>query len=68
MPELVIPADDHVITKREAARIAGISQATFDRRVKSGEGPRIVRMSARRIGVRIRDLKSWIEANTTSAA
>jgi predicted DNA-binding transcriptional regulator AlpA len=65
MLEFAIPADDHVITKREAAKISGISECTLDRRIKAGDGPRVVRLSARRVGIRVRDLKVWIEANAS---
>jgi predicted DNA-binding transcriptional regulator AlpA len=46
---------------RETAAAAGISIATLRRRVADGTGPVIVRMSARRIGVRDSDFVAWLD-------
>ena len=64
MSEFEIPIEDRVITQREAAEVIGISLPTLRRRVRAGDGPPIVRLSERRIGYRLRDLRSWIDANT----
>jgi hypothetical protein len=40
----------------------GFSPATGRRLVASGKGPRITRLSERRIGVRERDHLSWLDA------
>ena len=62
-----IDPDDRVITLNEAAQVSCLSIATLRRRLAEGAGPRIVRMSERRVGVRVRDLRAWIEANTSPA-
>jgi excisionase family DNA binding protein len=53
-----------VRSMREAASLAGISIATLYRAIANGEGPRTVRMSPRRRGIRERDLEAWLEART----
>lgn len=53
--------DMRVVDLPECARIAGVSLSTFRRRIDAGDGPPLVRMSPRRIGVRAVDLKRWIE-------
>lgn len=55
-------ADERVISLKDAARIAGLSTPTLRRAIKRGKGPRVVRPSPRRIGVRIGDLRAWLEA------
>jgi len=61
----IVPADDRVVSLPETARAAGISIATLRRRIADGSGPRLVRVSERRVGVRIRDLKAWLDARTS---
>jgi predicted DNA-binding transcriptional regulator AlpA len=62
--ELIIPVDDRVISYPEAAKSAGISECTLRRRINAGTGPRTVRLSARRVGIRVRDFRTWLESNT----
>lgn len=58
-------ADSQVIDCVSAAKVAGVSLVTFRRLIARGDGPRVVRVSPRRIGVRIADLRAWIEARTS---
>jgi predicted DNA-binding transcriptional regulator AlpA len=46
---------------REAAAAAGISLATLRRRIADGTGPRVVRVSVRRVGIRDRDFAAWLD-------
>jgi hypothetical protein len=46
----------------------GVSPATGRRLLSSGEGPRITRLSERRIGVRERDHRAWLDARSETAA
>jgi predicted DNA-binding transcriptional regulator AlpA len=64
----VVPFEDQVITELEAAERCGISRDTLRRRIKAGNGPKRLRLSARRVGYRLRDLYSWLEAQTEGAA
>lgn len=56
--------DDKVIDLTMFSAMAGVSIATTRRLLKNGQGPRLVRMSARRVGVRVRDARHWIEHRT----
>jgi predicted DNA-binding transcriptional regulator AlpA len=67
MPELIIPPDDRVLTFDEAADVSNFSVATLRRRIADGAGPRVVRLSTRRVGIRLRDLRAWLDANTSPA-
>ena len=40
----------------------------MDRWRAAGEGPRFIRLSARRIGYRLSDLRAWIESRAEGGA
>lgn len=68
MNSLSIPAnldDERVINLSTFSAMAGLSIATTRRLIKAGQGPRLVRMSARRVGVRVGDARRWIEHRTS---
>jgi excisionase family DNA binding protein len=50
-----------VLTVNQAAERLGVSPRTLRRWSQSGEGPRMIKLSERRIGVRQRDLDDWLE-------
>jgi predicted DNA-binding transcriptional regulator AlpA len=50
-----------VITLEETAKILGVSFATLLRMKARNEGPPTIKLSQRRIGVRIVDLREWQE-------
>ena len=52
-------APDPVIPRKAAARLLGLSEATFDRVCRRGDGPAALRLSARRVGFRMSDLMAW---------
>jgi predicted DNA-binding transcriptional regulator AlpA len=52
-------AADPVIPRKAAAGLLGLSEATFDRVCRRGDGPAAVRLSARRVGFRLSDLMHW---------
>lgn len=56
-------ADDRVITVNEAALRAGCSVATLKRCNKRGE-IKILKLSPRRIGVRLSDLSSFLDSRS----
>ncbi|MCS6780739.1 MAG: helix-turn-helix domain-containing protein [Geminicoccaceae bacterium] len=60
--------DQQVIDLATAARMVGISHVTLRREIAAGRGPKIVRPSPRRVGVRVADLRAWLEARSSSAA
>jgi predicted DNA-binding transcriptional regulator AlpA len=53
-------APDPVVPRRIAAGLVGLSEATFDRVCRRGDGPAALRLSARRVGFRLSDLMAWI--------
>lgn len=59
--------DLRVLSEPEAIRLAGISKPTWERMRARGETPPLVRISRRRIGYRVGDLRKWIEGRTESS-
>jgi len=53
-------SNDRVIPVDEAARIAGVSASTLKRRAIAGELT-IIRLSPRRIGIRLTELSRWLD-------
>jgi predicted DNA-binding transcriptional regulator AlpA len=50
-----------VLDLREVANTLGVSFATLKRMNASGTGPKTIRLSPRRLGVRVIDLREWQE-------
>jgi predicted DNA-binding transcriptional regulator AlpA len=59
---------DQVVSPELAAQILGVSRATLQRLWASGRGPRRLRISQRRIGVRLRDIAAYLDRCGGSAA
>ena len=59
-------ADQRVMTVAEFSDLNAISIATAKRLLRSGEGPRVLRLSTKRIGVRVIDNREWQEARMRS--
>ena len=53
---------DHVVAESATAEIIGVSKATLRRMVERGEGPRRLKLSARRVGYRMSDLAGWLNS------
>ncbi|MGU3495892.1 helix-turn-helix transcriptional regulator [Xanthobacteraceae bacterium A53D] len=53
--------ESRIICLAESAKLAGISMTTLRRRMNAGDGPVVVRMSTRRVGIRAGELRRWIE-------
>ncbi len=51
--------DDQVVTLKAWAELNAISLRTARRLLAEGNGPAIVQLTSRRIGVRLRDNKEW---------
>jgi predicted DNA-binding transcriptional regulator AlpA len=51
-----------VLTKAEAAQLAGMSADTLDRLIRAGNGPRCVQLSPRRVGIVLRDFRAWLDS------
>lgn len=50
----------HVVPFQVAARELGLSAATLRRLCSKGDGPRLLRLSMRRLGIRRCDLDAWV--------
>jgi hypothetical protein len=51
--------DDRVLSFAQWIELNGISPATGRRILAGGKGPKILRLSDRRIGIRVRDNREW---------
>lgn len=56
-----------VLTFDEAAELAGLSTQTLRRACKRGAGPKLIRLSPRRIGIRVHDLDAWLSSRAVGA-
>jgi predicted DNA-binding transcriptional regulator AlpA len=54
---------ERVFTLREVAKLTTLSLATLRRTIKAGDGPRVIRLSPRRLGVRESDFAVWQQAS-----
>jgi predicted DNA-binding transcriptional regulator AlpA len=57
-----------VVDEPTAIKIVGVSPRTWDRMRQRGEAPPLTRLSERRIGYRVADLKEWLDARRVTAA
>jgi predicted DNA-binding transcriptional regulator AlpA len=58
----VSTANDHrVLTFREWCTLIGVSHPTGKRILKSGNGPKVIQLHTRRIGIRMSDNARWLE-------
>jgi predicted DNA-binding transcriptional regulator AlpA len=51
---------------KDAASILGISYATLKRLLASGDGPRLTRLTQRRVGIQDMHLQEWMQARTAA--
>jgi predicted DNA-binding transcriptional regulator AlpA len=51
-----------VLTRRQAAEMAGFSEDTAARLEKAGKFPKSIRLSTRRVGYRVADIERWLAA------
>lgn len=58
------PAEDRVVSVHEAAAKAGISPATLKRCSERGE-IQILKLSPRRVGIRLSTLNAWIDSRAS---
>jgi predicted DNA-binding transcriptional regulator AlpA len=56
--------DERIIDLTTFSAMAGLSIATTRRLINMGQGPRLVRLSARRVGVRVSDARRWLDQRT----
>jgi predicted DNA-binding transcriptional regulator AlpA len=61
-------AIDYVRSRRDAARILGVSVRTLDRLDRLGNAPRRTRITDRLVGYRDSAIKEFLDARTAGAA
>lgn len=59
-------AGARVRSLREAAALLGVSISTIRREVRAGTGPKLVRLSPRRVGISEADLAAWLQSRRQS--
>jgi hypothetical protein len=59
--------DLQVMTIPQTAALDQVSPITLLRQIKNGTGPRTIQLSARRIGIRVRDYRERQESRIRSA-
>ena len=59
---------NQVMTLEQTAARHGVSKPTLVRIIRAGNGPRVTRLSERRIGIRVCDYREWAEARLREAA
>lgn len=62
------PTNLRVLTRDEAADMLGISRLGLDRLHMEGAGPARLRLSARRVGYRLSDLRAWLDSRIEQRA
>jgi hypothetical protein len=61
-------SDDRVLTLAEAAHLSCVSIATFRRLLREPGGPVVTALSSRRLGVRVKHLRAWLDSRVTPTA
>lgn len=61
-PVAEVVAEQEYLTTEQAAQLAGLSRAAFDRRRARGTGPRYVKIGDRCIRYRRADVEAWLGA------
>ncbi len=61
-----VPAPDRILSLEEAAQIAGLGFRTLLRLRERGE-IRVLKLTERRVGIRMSDLQAWIDSREVAA-
>jgi predicted DNA-binding transcriptional regulator AlpA len=64
----MITNDDRLLSRRQLSELTGLSIDTLGRMARRGNGPPVTRISERRIGYRVLDLRSWLDAQRCERA
>jgi len=59
---------DRVLSRQEISAMLGISMRTFARLEYSGEMPPRIRLSTRRVGYRLSEIRAWVDARELRAS
>jgi predicted DNA-binding transcriptional regulator AlpA len=61
------PPDCTILPLSAVAEAASVSLSTLRREIGRGSGPKVTRISSRRLGVRLTDLRQWLEERSAAA-
>jgi hypothetical protein len=61
-PVQIIDPDQRVMSLAEWCALNGFSIATGKRLILSGQGPKVIQLSKKRIGIRVCDNRAWQES------
>ncbi len=56
---------DRIVLKPEACRISGLSQSSLERLEKTGDFPKRIRVSSRRVCYKMSQLMEWLDSRPT---
>ena len=56
-----INPDRRVISKKETAKLIGVSPESLTRWHQTGTGPKRLQLSTRRVGYRVSDIQAWLD-------
>jgi predicted DNA-binding transcriptional regulator AlpA len=56
------PADDTILSTLQASEMMGCHRATLEKLHRLGQGPPRIRITDRRIGYRLGDLRQWLQS------
>lgn len=59
---VILPGPERILRKKEVCQILGISKATIDRKVRSGDFPPPIQISVRAIGWRESEIEDYINS------
>jgi hypothetical protein len=65
---VIFAPEDGVMSFQEWAKAASLSERTAKDIIERGQGPKIVQLSAGRIGIRVCDHRAWLAARTRKTA
>ncbi len=60
--------EDRVLDFPTVAELLAVSLATLKRRIAAGHGPKVTRLSERRLGIRASHLREWLNKQEVTAA
>jgi predicted DNA-binding transcriptional regulator AlpA len=60
--------DLRIVSRAEAWRLCSLSPDTWHRLEERGQTPPLTRLSERRVGYRLTDLRHWLDARRESAS
>lgn len=57
-----LPDDEEIVGSRRVSKITGYSMSTLAKKRCDGSGPPFIRLSNRKTGYRLRDVRTWLNS------